>query len=82
MRAGFSETERARGRHSYRPEMSELSLANDGMLESFERGCHDGQVSGSAMANHLKAARDDVETRPGFDQSEYDRVRLKLGELE
>ena len=49
------------------------------MLEAFERAWHDRQTFGPSMANQLKAALDDVETHPDFDQAEYDRLRLKLG---
>ena len=49
------------------------------VLEAFERAWHDRQTSGPSMASQLKAALDDVETHPDFDQAEYDRLRLKLG---
>ncbi len=49
------------------------------MLEGFERAWHDRQTFGPSMASHLKAARDDVEPHPDFDQAKNDRVRLKLG---
>ena len=49
------------------------------VLEAFERAWHDRQTSGPSMASQLKAALDDVETHPDFDQAEYDRLRLKHG---